>query len=550
MTSFHFKGYKILTNTTHIIIDEIHERDRQTDFLLTCLRDILPMFPDLRLIIMGADMNNELFSSYFGDECPVIKVEGRLHPVQVYYLEDVLDMIEYENFDMRSTKKEDEATDFYKRLVDKMSTVNVNSKGDRLRQKKIDEQSRVVPCVMKDVDNMIQQVWATGEESLIVDFLHMVDSEEVSVNYQHSTVGVTMLMAASVRGLVEFVSALLNFGADLEIKSRVQDMEYTAIDWAADHLQHEVSKLLLEHQYKMKLMPELNSRPMDARKCDRLTRYLKSIDEERVDLLLILRLLHRIHTSSDPSHAVLVFLPGYDEIVTLRDLIMHDSQLGFRQGSFLAFMLHSNIQTGDQRAAFEKPHRGVRKIVLSTNIAESSLTIEDVVYVIDSGKAKEKSFDSMTCVTQLKSVWISKASVNQRRGRAGRCRPGICYHLFSSARYDSMMQFPIPEIVRTSLQELCLHARSFMKPDIKIERFFSRIPEPPAPIAVKKSVELLTVMEALDDKEQLTKLGFHLLDFPLEPFLGKALIYAVVFRCLDPILTLVSVISYRYVEIC
>lgn len=540
--------YKILKNTTHIIIDEIHERDRQTDFLLTCLRDIRPQFPNLRLIIMGADMNDELFSSYFGgeQESPTINVEGRLHPVETYFLEDVLDMLHYENNDMRATKNEDTHTSVYNRMIEKLAgdaaclTVSKEKKG--LQASKV---QRDLP----EVDLMIRRAWTTGDESAIIDFIQMVENQGLSVNYQHSEVGVTMLMAASVQGLVNVVSTLLTIGADIGIKSKSEDYEFSAIDWASDHRQHEVLKVLLEHQYQNKLMPALNDGTMDARKCQRLDRYLKSIDEERVDVMLVLRLLHQIHTTAHLSDAILVFLPGYDELVTLKHLLLNDTRLGFRHGTFRIFMLHSNIQSGDQRAAFDRPPKGMRKIVLSTNIAETSLTIEDIVYVVDSGRAKEKSYDSMTGVTQLRSVWVSKASVNQRRGRAGRCRNGICLHLFSSARYESMPEFPVPEIVRTSLQELCLQARSFMRPDVKIERFFTRLPEPPAPIAVKKAVDLLKVMGALDEDEQITKLGSHLLDFPVEPFLGKALIYSIVFRCLDPILTLVSIISYRLIAL-
>ncbi|CAL8076598.1 unnamed protein product [Orchesella dallaii] len=329
--------------------------------------------------------------------------------------------------------------------------------------------------------------------------------------------------------------------------SNYKDLELSANTWALDYQLDKVLQFLREHKDNTMPMPADNTESMDSEKCRRLTSYLSTVDEERVDLMLIWRLLHRIHVNSDPDQAVLVFLPGYDDIVRLKDLVRinRDQEVGFKHGSFIIFTLHSNIQTEDQRAAFEKPRRGVRKIVLSTNIAETSVTIEDIVYVIDSGRAKEKSFNSLTGVSQLKNVWISKASVNQRRGRAGRCRAGNCYHLFSTQRYESMIKFPSPEIVRTSLQQLCLHARSIIKPDMKIEAFFMQILEPPPPIAVKMSVESLTVMGALDENERLTKLGKHLLGFPIEPFLGKALIYAVVFKCLDPILTLVSILSHR-----
>jgi HrpA-like RNA helicase len=117
--------------------------------------------------------------------------------------------------------------------------------------------------------------------------------------------------------------------------------------------------------------------------------------------------------------------------------------------------------------------------------------------------------------------------------------------MYSYTRYESMNAFPIAEIVRSSLQELCLYTRSFIRKELRIADFFKRLPEPPAPIAVKKSVDALVTMGALDKNEQLTKMGLYLLDLPIEPFLGKALMYAVTLKCLDPILTIITLISHR-----
>ncbi|CAL8119258.1 unnamed protein product [Orchesella dallaii] len=538
---------RIAAKTTHIIIDEVHERDSQTDFLLACLKNVIVAFPSLRVILMGADLNSELFSSFFGGDYPTLQVDGRLHAVNYYYLEDVLEMLKDESSETSTTKPSveprrhsDEPAVIYNRLVEFLK--NPSSKPSSCNGvSNIANELIVRP----DVDALIQRVWTAGDENAVAEYIHMMEGHDISVNYQHGNYGVTMLMAAAVRGEVELAETLVQHGADLSIKSKYEDLELSAIHWALDHQQDKVYQLLREHQDKTTPIPAENAKSMDSEKCQRLTSYLKTVDEERVDLKLILRLLQKIHVTSDPDHAVLVFLPGYDDIVRLKDLILNDQELRLRHGPFKIFILHSNIQTGDQRGVFEKPSRGVRKIVLSTNIAESSVTIEDICYVIDSGRAKEKSFNSLTGVTQLISVWISKASVNQRRGRAGRCRAGNCYHLFSTQRYESMIKFPIPEIARTSLQQLSLHAKSIIKPDMKIETFFMQIPEPPAPIAVKMSVESLTVMGALDENERVTELGKHLLGFPMDPFLGKALIYAVVFKCLDPILTLVSILSHR-----
>lgn len=211
-----------------------------------------------------------------------------------------------------------------------------------------------------------------------------------------------------------------------------------------------------------------------------------------MDTNLILTIIRYIFNSSheSPKGAILIFLPGYDEIVTLRELIINDfSELD--ASKYVLFTLHSQMQSGDQKRVFRRVPPDVRKIILSTNLAETSITIDDVVFVIDCGKVKEKSFDNLG-VSMLKSVWISQASAIQRRGRAGRCRPGVCYHLYSSYRYKHMQKYQVPEILRMPIHELCLQIK-LLSPNTSIGEFLSRAPDPPSPLALKNSINLLKV---------------------------------------------------------
>ncbi|GFY33088.1 3'-5' RNA helicase YTHDC2 [Trichonephila clavipes] len=189
--------------------------------------------------------------------------------------------------------------------------------------------------------------------------------------------------------------------------------------------------------------------------------------------------------------------------------------------------------------------RKIKKPILSTNIAETSVTINDVVFVIDCGKVKEKSYDSLTGVTHLKAGWISKASAIQRRGRAGRCRPGLCYHLYSRARFNSFQKFQVAEILRVPIHELCLQAKLLAPPNAPIADFLAKAPDPPPFMVTRNAVTLLKTIDALDPWEELTELGLHLLDMPIEPRLGKMILYSVVLKCVDPILTIVCCLSYR-----
>ncbi|KAF6017324.1 YTHDC2 [Bugula neritina] len=184
-------------------------------------------------------------------------------------------------------------------------------------------------------------------------------------------------------------------------------------------------------------------------------------------------------------------------------------------------------------------------MILATNIAETSLTIDDVVHVVDCGKVKEKSFDAFSNISMLRCNWISRASSAQRAGRAGRCKPGIAYHLFSSTRYKNMAPYQVAEMLRSPLQELCLQTKLLAPSNTGIADFLSLAPEPPSFLIARNAVQLLKQMDALDDSEDLTELGHHLVDIPISPRLGKMIIYSVMLKCLDPVLTIACTLAYK-----
>ncbi|KAK4309183.1 hypothetical protein Pmani_019168 [Petrolisthes manimaculis] len=396
----------LLQQVSHLILDEIHERDMLSDFLICISRDLLKVRPDMKLILMSATLNAEQFSEYFGGS-PMLHIPGFTYPVIEYYLEDVLEITKF--------RFEDE---------------------------------RKIP------------VWKRRDMKKNVDFEDMITP----------------------------------YLRELERKQ-------------------EYSCHTLDELYKM--------------------------TSETLNVDLVLSLLHYI--CRQPSGAVLVFLPGWDTISKLHNLIKEDRMLNSR--NYLVIPLHSMMPTVNQREVFDKPPEGVRKIVLATNIAETSITIDDIVYVIDGGFIKMRKYDKEANVSTLLPEWVTLANSRQRRGRAGRVQDGVCYHLFTRAREKTMDEYQLPEILRTRLEEIILH--------IKILRlglarpFLSKVMMAPDPLVVDISIQMLRAINALDESENLTPLGFHLARLPLDPLTGRMLIMAAIFSCLSPILTVATSLSFK-----
>ncbi|KAL8214402.1 hypothetical protein R6Q57_003851 [Mikania cordata] len=277
---------------------------------------------------------------------------------------------------------------------------------------------------------------------------------------------------------------------------------------------------------------------------------LEAWSGSETDLGLVSSTIEYICRHEGPG-AILVFLTGWDEISKLLDNVKTNNFLG-DPTNFLLLPLHGSMPTVNQHEIFDRPPsirhafftmRIYMKIVLATNIAESSITIDDVVYVIDCGKAKETSYDALNKLACLLPSWISKASAHQRRGRAGRVQPGICYRLYPKMVHDAMLQYQLPEILRTPLQELCLQIKSLQLG--AIGSFLSKALQPPDALSVQNAVELLKTIGALDDAEELTSLGRHLCTLPVDPNIGKMLLMGSIFQCVNPALTIAAALASR-----
>ncbi|XP_040886321.1 putative ATP-dependent RNA helicase DHX57 [Toxotes jaculatrix] len=444
------EGEADLKGVTHVIVDEVHERTEESDFLLLVLKDLIVQRPDLKIILMSATLNASLFSEYFYN-CPSVHIPGRTFPVDQFFLEDAIAKTGYVIEDgspyMRSGKQ------------------NASSTGGRSNKGNARDM----------VDDLGDDVWnfmSFCKKDFVKDSIpdQQLSLQDLTIRYKDTKKSVLKTIAA------------------MDLDKINMDLVESLLEWIVDG----------KHNY--------------------------------------------------PPGAVLVFLPGLAEIKMLYEQLQSNRMFNNR-GSIrcVVYPLHSTLSNEEQQAVFSQPPKGVTKIIISTNIAETSVTIDDVVYVIDSGKMKEKRYDASKSMESLEDSWVSRANALQRKGRAGRVASGVCFHLFTSHGFQHQLaEQQLPEIQRVPLEQLCLRIKILdVFAEQTLESVFSRLIEPPAMGSLDAAKQRLQDLGALTSDEKLTPLGYHLACLPVDVRIGKLMLFGAIFRCLDPALTIAASLAFK-----
>ncbi|XP_055546808.1 pre-mRNA-splicing factor ATP-dependent RNA helicase DHX16 [Wyeomyia smithii] len=266
--------------------------------------------------------------------------------------------------------------------------------------------------------------------------------------------------------------------------------------------------------------------------------YTKAPEADYIDACVVSVL--QIH-ATQPLGDILVFLTGQEEIEACQEMLQDRvKRLGSKLKELLILPIYANLPSDMQAKIFEPTPPNARKVVLATNIAETSLTIDNIIYVIDPGFAKQNNFNSRTGMETLMVVPISKASANQRAGRAGRVAPGKCFRLYTAWAYKHELEDnTVPEIQRINLGNAVLMLKALGINDLLHFDFL----DPPPHETLVLALEQLYALGALNHHGELTKLGRRMAEFPVDPMMAKMLLASEKYKCSEEVVSVAAMLS-------
>ena len=267
--------------------------------------------------------------------------------------------------------------------------------------------------------------------------------------------------------------------------------------------------------------------------------YTKAPEADYLDAAVVTAL--QVHITQPTPGDVLIFLTGQQEIEACCELLTQRTRgLGSKIRELIVLPIYSTLPSEQQGKIFEPAPPGARKVVVATNIAETSLTIDGIKYVIDAGFCKQKSYNPRTGMESLVVAPISKASADQRAGRGGRTAPGKCFRLYTAWSFEhELPSETVPEVQRTNLANVVLMLKSLGINDLIHFDFM----DPPPAETLMRALEQLYALGALNDRGELTKLGRRMAEFPADPMLSKAVIASEEYGCTEEVLTVCAMLD-------
>lgn len=514
-----------LEGVSHVFVDEVHERSLDSDVVLALVRDVVKRRKDLRLILMSATLDADRFSSYYGG-CPVLSIPGFTHPVKEHYLGEIVDILGYDLYKYQKWKgkgkgyqgwnpnKQQAATNTSKQFVKAQPSKPVEKK---------EKKEKVEKKVAKPAEKKVQKKKKAESEDEEPDAVS--DWEDASSEDEKET-------KAKDGGDTE-----ANGAKDKDAKSDSSDDDWES--QANDDANKPVVDTTTGTSTKA-MHPEDPRKAPVAKSAKKEEGAGSDREGYQVDAKLLKLLVEHI-IENDEEGAILVFVAGMLDIKKcireLDDLNQTSSE------RVIALPLHSSLTAEEQNAIFRPSRPGERKVIVATNVAETSITIDGVTHVIDSGKMKETRYDVANGMTCLVETWVSKASARQRRGRAGRTRPGQCWRLYSDTRFEEFDAHQKPEILRVPLEQLYLRIKALSQANVG--DYLRNMLDAPDKQSIDSALATLQGLSAIDEDENITALGKHLADIPADVRIGKFLIFAAILGCVEPALTIAGCISLR-----
>jgi len=514
----------ILKSFTHIILDEIHERDIDSDFIMVALKHVLSKHPNLKLILMSATINAELFAKYFSRK--------EIEKVSNYFYDFIKNQVKSpHDWDGTQTKWEKVSKDHMQMLQDQaqdLYKISAESTwGNPVQSTKNKSESEI----------KIQEKY---EEILIED------------NHEASIIKINPNHAGSNHKFEIYTNYLNQIKEEFNIKSSLIGSDFS-------------KRKAIFHDECIKICLQLISYLTSSRNKFE-TRIREKIAEEMAEEKRLIKEGKRWPEYRKRTYLpyMLIFLPGLSEIYHLMDVISDEKTL---QSSKLDLIpLHSTLSDFNQQRLFSDPeHPDQRKIIISTNIAESSITIPNVLYVIDFCLLKEITTSGRNNIEILDLVWASKASLRQRAGRTGRVSDGYVFRLIPESFYNRDLDaFSKPELHRSPLDKLILRIKTLheseklaKRPDACLfdnpKEVLGRAIEPPQLESIALAARNLQDNGALtttDDAHknnlgEITFLGKVYCDLPCEVKVTKMILLGLALGLKEEVITLAAILGQR-----